>query len=168
MRRNLLLFTALCAFLVIASQAQGVARNVEDPSEGANYVGEKSCKKCHIKLHRSWKKMKHFAAWTDLPEKYYGEKDEKGRSCVSCHVTGYGQADRGGFADIEKSAHLLGVQCEACHGPGSKHIEAASAIMKEKRKKFNAGEKKFIEPKPKSCVDCHNPHFSHRAKYGEG
>ena len=168
-RRNILLFTLLCAFLAIASQVGGVPLNAEDLNDGASFVGEKSCKKCHLKQHRGWKKMAHFGAWENLPEKYRdpAQKDESGVACISCHVTGFGMGDKAGFVDVEKSAHLLGVQCEACHGPGSKHIEAAKAIMAEKRKKFNADEKKFILAKSAACANCHNPHVSH-SKYKEG
>ena len=126
MRRNILLFTLLCAFLAIASQVGGVPLNADELNEGAKYVGEKSCKKCHLKQHRGWKKMAHAKAWEQLPAKYHdpAQKDDEGRSCISCHVTGFGKGDLDGFVDAEKSAHLMGVQCEACHGPGSKHIEA--------------------------------------------
>ena len=140
----------------------------KDPTAGATYIGAKSCKKCHMKQHRSWKKMKHAKAWGGLDAKYYDQKDESGRMCVSCHVTGYGQADRGGFADPAKSEHLLGVQCEACHGPGSKHKEAGQKVLddKPKRKTFKPGEATFINRKTTNCSDCHNPHVSH-AKYAK-
>jgi hypothetical protein len=169
MRRNILLFTLLCAFLAIASQVGGVTMNADPLNEGAKYVGEKSCKKCHLKVHRGWKKQSHAKAWEQLPAKYHdpAQKDEEGRSCISCHVTGWGQGDVDGFVDAEKSAHLLGVQCEACHGPGSKHIDAAKAIMAEKRKEFNADEKTYIVSKSQACSGCHNPHVSYK-KYAEG
>ena len=142
----------------------------EDPTAGATYIGEKSCKKCHMKQHRSWKKMKHAKAWKQLPEKYRSldEKDERGQACVSCHVTGYGEADRGGFVDPEKSKHLVGVQCEACHGPGSRHKEAGQKVLDDKRKTFNEGEKTFIEMTTTRCSVCHNPHVSYAKKYKEG
>lgn len=171
MRRNLFLFLLLAAFLAVATQVGGMPLNADDdPTEGASYVGEAKCKKCHLKVHRGWKKQKHFAAWENLPAEFRdaSKKDDQGRSCISCHTTGYGQGDRGGFTDVEKSAHLLGVQCEACHGPGSKHVVAAGAIMKEKRKEFKAGEKSFIQPKTAACANCHNPHLSYTKKYGGG
>ena len=162
MYRNSILFLVLCGLLVLTARVWGVA-DEQDATAGATYLGEKSCKKCHMKQHRTWKKMKHAKAWAHLPEKYHNpdEKDEKGRACISCHVTGYGQGDRGGFVDAEKSAHLLGVQCETCHGPGSKHKEAGQKVLDEKRKKFNDGEPSFTVLTPTSCSNCHNPHVSH-------
>ena len=109
----------------------------------------------------------HSKAWTRLPEKYRdpSQKDDKGRACISCHVTGYGDA-RGGFQDAVASKRLLGVGCEACHGPGSKHIEAGKKLVAEKRKKFNEGEPSYIVLQTKNCSNCHNPHVSHKKKYG--
>jgi len=89
------------------------------------------------------------------------QKDSHDKLCVSCHVTGYGQADRGGFKDAASSAHLLGVQCEACHGPGSNHVKVGEKLKAEKRKKLNPGEKSFMNRKVTACSNCHNPHYSH-------
>lgn len=171
MRRNLLLFAGLCAVLAITATVWGDNPNPpKDPAGngGAEYIGESGCKKCHIKEHRTWKKMKHAGAWDALPEKYRdpGEKDpDTGQACISCHVTGYGE--KGGFVDAKASEHLLGVQCEACHGPGSKHREAGQTVLDEKRDKFNEGEEKFITLKTANCANCHNPHVSHE-KYKGG
>jgi len=166
--RNILLFAALCVILVFSVGVRG-----QDPAGAANggatYIGEKSCKKCHIKQHRTWGKMKHANAWEALPEKYRNmdAKDDEGRNCVSCHVTGWGHGDQGGFVDPEKSADLLGVQCEACHGPGSKHKEAGQKVLDEKRKSFNEGEENFITRRTTNCANCHNPHINH-TQYKEG
>lgn len=167
--RSILAFTGLCVVLALTAVTVGGPDDASaaDPTEGASYVGEKTCKKCHMKEHRTWKKMLHYDAFKNLPEKYHGEKNEDGQACISCHVTGYGQADRGGFKSIGESEHLLGVQCEACHGPGSNHVEAASKVQDEKRD-FKPDEKKFIELKTKNCSDCHNPHISYKKKYGGG
>ncbi|MHB8766989.1 MAG: multiheme c-type cytochrome, partial [Deferrisomatales bacterium] len=41
--------------------------------------------------------------------------------CLECHVTGFGEwGGWGGAGGID----LAGVQCEACHGPGSLHPAA--------------------------------------------
>ena len=169
MRRNILLFTGLCVVLALTAGVWGQDPADGDPTEGATYLGGKSCKKCHMKQHRTWRKMKHAKAWETLPEKYRAadQKDDDGRVCMSCHVTGWGQQDRGGFKDPTSSEKLLGVQCEACHGPGSKHKAAGQKVLDEKRKKFNEGEKKFIQLKTTNCTNCHNPHVSH-TKYKEG
>ena len=172
MHRNMLVFLGLCVVLALTAGVWGEdpAPATADPTEGATYIGEAGCKKCHIKEHRTWKKMKHCSAWDVLPEKYrtMDAVDEgTGKACISCHVTGWGEQARGGFVDPATSEHLLGVQCEACHGPGSKHRDAGQKVMDEKREGFAEGEKSFILLKTTNCADCHNPHVSH-AKYKDG
>ena len=172
MKTNALFIGATCIALVLSAVVIGqdgdASKPGEDRTEGATYVGGKSCKKCHMKQHRTWRKMKHAKAWAVLKPEYQkmDAKDDDGRSCVSCHVTGWGEADRGGFKDPETSKHLLGVQCEQCHGPGSNHIKAAKKVLDEKRKTFNKGEKTFIYNTVENCSKCHNPHVSH-AKYAK-
>lgn len=170
MIRNSLIFVlSFALLLVVTAQVQsgpqdGDGAAAADPSEGATYVGEAKCKKCHFKEHRSWAKSttyKHATAWETLKPalKSADQKDSQGKLCISCHVTGYGKD--GGFTDAEASAHLLGVQCEACHGPGSNHVAAGEKLKAEKRKKFNEGEKRFISKSVTACAGCHNPHHSH-------
>ncbi|MEE8107458.1 MAG: cytochrome c family protein [Planctomycetota bacterium] len=168
MRSFLLGFVLFGVLLLIALSVQGGPAEEGDPTAGATYTGARSCTKCHLKQSRSWKKTKHSKAWVGLPEKYHdpAQKDDKGRACISCHTTGYGD-DRGGFQDAKASKHLLGVGCESCHGPGSKHIEAGKKLVAEKRKKFNEGEPSYTILHPKTCSTCHNPHISYKAKYGE-
>jgi hypothetical protein len=165
MRRTLLLLAGLVGVFSLAVTGQEGAP-AADPTAGATYIGAKGCKKCHIKEDRTWQKMKHAKAWEDLPEKYRDpeQKDEQGRACISCHVTGYGAA--GGFVDAKASENLLAVQCEACHGPGSKHKDAGQKVLDEKREKFNAGEPSFIILKTTACSNCHNPHVFHAEQYG--
>jgi hypothetical protein len=169
MRRMILLSAGLVGVLLIAAGVTGQeSAPAAEPNEGATFIGAKGCKKCHIKEDRSWKKMKHSQAWDNLPEKYRDgeQKDDQGRACISCHVTGYGE--KGGFVDPKTSEDLLGVQCEACHGPGSKHKEAGQKVLDEKREKFNPGEKTFIVKRTANCSNCHNPHVSYAEQYKEG
>jgi hypothetical protein len=171
MLRNVLVFTGLCAVLALTAGVWG-----EDPApapnpqanDGAEYIGADACKKCHIKQHRSWMKMKHAKTWENLPAKFQtmdAKDEETGKLCVSCHVTAFGE--KGGFVNLEGSKHLLGVQCEACHGPGGKHKPAGQKVMDEKREKFNPDEKTFITLKTVACSNCHNPHVSFKDKYGQ-
>ncbi len=165
------ILTAVVLFCVLSGltlSVQGGPPENGDPTAGSEFVGAKACKKCHMKQTRAWKKTMHSKAWEQLPEKYRdaAAKDEKGRQCISCHVTGHGDP-RGGFKDATESVHLTGVQCESCHGPGSKHIAAGQALLKEKRAKFNDGEQSYIVLKTTKCSDCHNPHVSYKAQYAE-
>jgi hypothetical protein len=168
MHRIILLTAGLVGVLILAAGVTGQEPAAGEANDGATYIGAKGCMKCHIKDHKSWKKMKHAQAWDNLPEKYRdpAQKDEQGRACVSCHTTGHGAP--GGFVDLASSEHLVGVQCEACHGPGSKHKEAGQKVLDEKRDKFNAGEATFIVKKTANCSNCHNPHISYAELYGQG
>lgn len=152
-----------------AAAPAGAASVQEDPTAGSTYVGADSCKKCHFKQHKTWKAMKHASAWDVLKEEHRdpAQLDDDGRACISCHVTGWGEQDRGGFVDATTSEHLLGVGCESCHGPGSAHVELGQAMLKEKRKEFAAGESSRIVLTTTNCSTCHNPHKSH-AEYAKG
>jgi len=107
------------------------------------YVGVKKCKMCHMKQYKVWKNTKHAKAFSALkPEE---QKDPK---CNKCHTTG-------------PNAKLENVQCEACHGPGSKYSKFN--IMNRSKYKANkeaqrklAIEAGLILPKEENCRKCHN------------
>jgi hypothetical protein len=139
----------------------------------ADYVGAKACKKCHFKMYKVWAATPHAKAWEALPEdkRTPDAKDEKGRACISCHATGVGAKDQKGFVDVKTSDHLLGVQCEMCHGPGSLHVAAVAKLEWKKVdgkrvRKFAEGQDKFINGAGRDCRDCHSPHFSYKKAYG--
>jgi hypothetical protein len=160
--RKALYLPALLLPLLLVTQVWG-EKDEQAPAR-PEYIGAKSCRACHIRQHRAWKKMPHAAAWEKLPAEFRApdKKDAKGRACISCHVTGYGEP--GGFVSATESAHLLGVQCEACHGPGSQHRALAKQLSAAK-KKFADGDDKRIVLNPTNCADCHNPHVSYAKKY---
>ena len=128
---------------------------------GQRYTGTKPCASCHYQQYRLWRTDKHAASLVDMPLKYWADKE-----CLQCHMTGYGAP--GGYAQGTKPAvlgNLLGVTCEACHGPGGGHVM------------FN---KQFIDCPPlgveleqaarhtiskvlpgNACVQCH-PRQSHK------
>lgn len=84
----------------------------------SEYVGAAKCQFCHDAQHKVWQDSKHASAFEAL------ENVNKSYDpfCVACHVVGY-EKD-GGFIDIAMTDHLLGVQCENCHGPGRQHINS--------------------------------------------
>ena len=48
--------------------------------------------------------------------------------CARCHVTGWAPQRPDAQGNGPRSSHLaLGVQCEACHGPGSRHVDFREA-----------------------------------------
>jgi hypothetical protein len=117
------------------------------PAAGAeehSYVGSGSCKKCHVKEHRSWEKTKMAnvfellkpgvrseekkAAGLDPAKDYTTDKE-----CLPCHTVGYGKP--GGYVDPKKTPSHLGVGCENCHGPGGTYIRDGYMTMENKEYK---------------------------------
>ncbi len=149
MRRVPLLFVltgvALVAVLVLLGQpatqsfAQPPAEEeAAEPAPPADqtYVGAKECASCHFKQYITWKKTPHANTFKLLPDNY--ATDAK---CLQCHSTGYGKPT--GFKDISSTPSLAGTTCEACHGPGSKHVEICKQY----------GQKKLSEEEEKTARD---------------
>lgn len=154
-----------------------------------DYVGSKTCKKCHMSQHKSWAKTKMSKALETLEpgeaveaKKKHGLDPEKDystdKSCLPCHVVGFGA--EGGYVvpDKEKLAGVLGpdavekalkkaikdaadragVGCESCHGAGADYVPLFEEIMKSKRKYkpeelYDLG---LTKMGPKACTQCHN------------
>jgi hypothetical protein len=113
------------------------------------YVGDAKCVGCHKTAFTFWKKTVHAGAWKTLVD---GRKQDDDR-CVGCHVTGYGEV---GGTSLGHTDKLRDVQCEVCHGPGSKHVaeeglEEPLAIHRE--------------TPASTCTTCHNEHHSDTFQY---
>jgi hypothetical protein len=114
-----------------------------------HYVGDAKCVGCHKPAMAFWKKTVHAGAWRTLVD---GGKQDDDR-CVSCHVTGYGEV---GGTSLGHTKGLRDVQCEVCHGPGSKHVaeeglEEPLAIRRQ--------------TPASTCTACHNEHHSDTFQY---
>jgi len=128
------------------------------------YVGVKVCGPCHKTTTSGdqlgiWQKSAHANAYKTL---LTAKADEIARKqglktaakdspeCLSCHVTGYGK-DKSLFMPTFNMQD--GVQCEACHGPGSDY--KTLSVMKDPKL---AEAKGLILAKddPKLCEECHN------------
>jgi hypothetical protein len=111
-----------CGILVQSVRSQPPAEPAGPavtPPADQTYKGATACSACHFKQYMAWKKTKHSTdAFAKLPAKYKADA-----SCLACHSTGFGAAS--GFKDEASTKGLAGTTCEACHGPGSKHIETA-------------------------------------------
>ena len=83
----------------------------------AHYVGADACTDCHAEAREVWDKTTHAKGYETLQKEF----KEYNLECVGCHVTGYGKP---GGSTVTHNQSLLGVQCETCHGPGSRHIAA--------------------------------------------
>lgn len=74
---------------------------------GARYVGAESCRECHQAEFTAWQKDPHGRA----------APDPKQPEAAHRFVTGFQRP--GGYPERP----LVGVQCEACHGPGENHVK---------------------------------------------
>ncbi len=64
--------------------------------------------------------------WQDGSWSSYHSGENKTYNCQRCHNTGAAYEEgthQDGLEGIEGTWEFRGVQCEACHGPGSKHVE---------------------------------------------
>ncbi|MCA9598008.1 MAG: hypothetical protein KC776_32070 [Myxococcales bacterium] len=82
----------------------------------SGYVGVEVCSSCHTKERAFWNKTRHAGAYATLVKQY----KEYNLECVDCHVTGY---DKPGGSTVTHTDKLQNVQCEVCHGPGSRHVD---------------------------------------------
>lgn len=113
------------------------------------YLGVKWCQGCHsrrspnpkMRIFHSWEGSAHARAWERLPE-----KDRENPACLRCHSTGYGMPRRPDVADED----LRGVQCEACHGPGSHYF--TWNVMKDRETSLARG---MVLPTREVCARCH-------------
>jgi hypothetical protein len=124
------------------------------PAPGAerSYAGTNQCFVCHRTHTDSWSETPHVHAFANLPEQYRNDSE-----CLRCHVTGFGRPN-GFVAGADKD--LLMVGCEACHGPGAQHIEAAQRFVlatPDEEEKIEKEMRATIvrTPTDEVCVACH-------------
>jgi hypothetical protein len=82
------------------------------------FATDKACKTCHSKTHQTWEQSRHGHAYNTLRKINKAFDPE----CLVCHVVGWNQP--GGFVSEIDTPDLMNVQCEICHGPALKHMEA--------------------------------------------
>jgi hypothetical protein len=113
----------------------------------ARYVPDKRCYLCHKEQAKSHIKDKHANSFKSLTD----NNQEDNLKCLICHTTGYGKP--GGFVDKRSTPELKDVGCQACHGPGSAHVELG--LSKEQKRQT-------IDPNvSNSCLKCHEIHKEH-------
>jgi hypothetical protein len=150
------------------------------------YIGNKNCKKCHIKQWKSWSETKMSQAYETLQPGIDAErKAEMGldaekdyttdEECVACHVTGWGE--EGGFTSIGDTPELASIGCEMCHGPGGTYTQDEYMSLKNKEyKKADVVAVGLVDTvSEEQCVRCHNENvpiegytFDFATKKGEG
>jgi hypothetical protein len=76
--------------------------------------------------------------------------EEAARGCFNCHTTPAAGATR---AQLERAAP--GVSCEACHGPGARHVAAARAKDLRDPQIFSPSGLDALELSQEFCGACH-------------
>jgi hypothetical protein len=108
-------------------------------ADQAAYVGVEACTSCHPGPREVWNNTSHSRAYATLSQQF----KEFNLECVSCHVTGYEKPAGSTVTHVDK---LQNVQCEVCHGPGSKHV--ANPVDRTRI---------IARPETSLCLECHHP-----------
>jgi YVTN family beta-propeller protein len=160
-----ILLTALVLALMCRVPAASYVASGKEPI----YIGSQACGKCHDTPQighqfSKWRLSGHAKAYAalSLPEakeitKLSGitEEPHRAKMCLGCHATAAEEEDwRHG-----EEYHLEdGLQCEACHGPGSEY--AVQEIMQNQERAIANG---LLMPTRDSCMMCHRVKGSHEA-----
>lgn len=140
-------------------------RSFSDPPDRPTWTGSAACAACHPGIYEDWKATAHAHAMATLVERDHADDPE----CVRCHTVGWMATDRGGwtrrassFQTREKTPGLGDVGCEACHGPGSRHVADPAA-----RDAFGpvgapwSEDRMWRRPGADRCRACHDVENSH-------
>ena len=118
MRRFLILLPLIIVPVVILFACNNNGITTPGPTI-AHFVSVQVCKTCHITKNAEWSQTRHARALIDLNAA--GPQP----SCIKCHVVGLdNNPANSGYDDPDPAvaARFGGVQCEACHGMASEHI----------------------------------------------
>ncbi len=110
---------------------------------GDHYLGEKTCRRCHEMEYQMYASQTHAHAFETLVKNQRDATPE----CLPCHVVGMGSA--GGFVTRQATPDLVNVQCENCHGMGTRHPQADAIVG------------------PDVCMTCHTAAQSPNFQYDE-
>lgn len=169
MKKWILFASLLLLPLAVVAQNSGQDEDEDGDNDAvAMYIGVDGCKKCHRTTKQGkqfdiWKESAHSGAYETLksPEaqKIATEKGltvaaHEAPECLKCHVAGF-DVD----ASMKKARFAMedGVQCESCHGPGSKYKK--KSVMKDRDASIAAGMTAILVADgtaEKQCVTCHN------------
>jgi excinuclease UvrABC ATPase subunit len=134
-------------------------------SSGHEFVGAEKCGECHGKAFAKWKTTGHAKAFESIRTGRRNIPRNHDPECLACHVTGWHPQEvfryESGYLNETVSQHLLGNQCENCHGPGSRHIELVEDDKEEEAGKLMRVTLK--QARDRLCYTCHDldnsPHF---------
>jgi len=114
-----------------------------------NFVGSKSCKRCHENEYAVWKKSRHARAYTTLLNK----GQQFNLDCLPCHITGSADLDQADAHNL--TPDFQGVGCENCHGAGREHLKNPKGSHLKAR------------PQEKLCLGCHSEEHDGSFNYGK-
>ncbi len=144
-------------------KAAGIVENIlrhdlASAPTGSRFVGVDACKTCHPKTVEHWKTTKHAEAYETLlhdpkPNTQYDAE------CILCHTTGF--EINSGWVSADKTPHLLGNQCENCHGPASRHV--AEPDNRELRKAIALTTERA--DRTRQCLQCHDEENSREFEF---
>jgi YVTN family beta-propeller protein len=157
--------------IVVLATAWGVIADERGPGEFPLYVGKAVCLECHRDVRGSPCALgaipEHDGAFrllsTDNARSIaalsgISERPTDNLVCLYCHATA---ADEGPRWTAETFSIADGVQCEACHGGGSLHVQAVRSVGSDPRL--------FIRRSDRDdCDHCHTDRPSHRAVLEDG
>jgi len=112
--------------------ASDQAKTVDNAPD--HFLGAEICQRCHVQEAEQWKTTSHSVAWQTL----VNAKKDATPDCIPCHVVGFKQP--GGFVSGVTTPSLSNVQCENCHGMGTRHEAFATSS-------------KITE---QTCITCHH------------
>jgi hypothetical protein len=136
----------LLSLLGLGFISEARAQEIKD----TKYVGMTKCAACHFQQYAHWKTSPHGKAFEILPTKY-----KEDASCLKCHTTGYGLPTN---LEDPKEVYAMGVNCEACHGPGSEHAKTALAFVEQPMTEAGLDRlrKSIQKNDPQNvCITCH-------------
>lgn len=123
-------------------------------SDSPYYVGMDKCLTCHQKDFEKMKANPSMSRMLTAIDRLQGEEASTPK-CLGCHTTGYEK----NWDENVPFSKRVNVQCEACHGPGSKYLH----IMKKGYSKSNAKQREeaiaaglIVSPTKDTCFQCHH------------
>ncbi len=92
------------------------------------FVGAEVCGRCHADEYSRWAKTPHAQAYATLVK----EEMQNSEDCLKCHTVGFGQQTgyvltslqkdgEGKVTSAKDTPQFRNVQCESCHGMGTRH-----------------------------------------------
>ena len=165
----------LATLVALAILSVSLAFTNQDDTKKYGYIGSDKCGMCHKKdadgnqlkvwgrtkiNHESidadgnqlkvWQESAHAKAYKNLAAK--NAEAVKNEACLKCHATGAG-ADAS--LNDKKFSIEDGVQCEACHGPGSEY--KSMKVMKDQKAAVENGLIVYADEAAikTQCLTCH-------------